>query len=336
MITVIVPVYKVQPYLRQCIDSILDQEYVDLEVLLIDDGSPDRCGEICEEYALSDKRVRVFHTENQGLSAARNFGLQQAHGEYVGFVDSDDWIEPEMYTNLLQRMEDASADICMCGYWEENGALKEIHQFADTSYSNTEALSALLAEKINNNVWNKLYRRELFQTIPFPDGKNYEDIAVIHKLLYSAGRVAVLSTPEYHYRVRPESITKTYSASNLIDFADAYLCRYYFFQVEAKELFSENREELLCFAAKGISKVWRWWNGCYREDQQMYESKIRELEQFSRENFPLLGYSSWPRYLRLITPFMHSKSSASFAVLFGLNRVFRKIRPKQGNVVLDE
>lgn len=229
MITVIVPVYKVEPYLWQCVESILNQTYKDIELLLIDDGSPDRCGEICEKYALSDKRIRVFHTENRGLSAARNYGLQHAQGDFIGFVDSDDWIEPEMYTNLLQRMEETGADIGVCGYWEENGASKKRHQLADVSYTTTEALNALLAEKINNNVWNKLYCRELFQSIHFPDGKNYEDITVIHSILYSAGEVAVIPMPEYHYRVRQESITKTYSASNLIDFADAYLCRNYFF-----------------------------------------------------------------------------------------------------------
>ena len=336
MISVIVPVYKVEPYLRQCVDSILDQSYEDLEVLLIDDGSPDNCSEICDEYARLDARVRIFHTENRGLSAARNYGLQQAQGEFIGFVDSDDWIEPDMFMNLLQRMEEAGADIGACGYWEENGASKDIHQFDEASYTTSEALNALLAERINNNVWNKLYRRELFQNIRFPDGKNYEDIAVIHSLLYSTKRVTVISTPEYHYRVRLESITKTYSASNLIDFADAYLCRYYFFRDEIKDLFFENQEELLRFTAKGISKVWRWWHGCERKDRRMYETKIKKLERFSKDNFPLFGYSSWPRYLRFSSPFMHSRSSTSFAILYGLNQLFRKMLPKQGNIVLDE
>lgn len=103
MISVIVPVYKVAPYLRQCVDSIINQSFDDLEILLIDDGSPDQCGEICDEYAAKDSRVRVFHTENKGLSAARNLGLQKATGEYIGFIDSDDWIEPDMYEVLLRK-----------------------------------------------------------------------------------------------------------------------------------------------------------------------------------------------------------------------------------------
>ena len=336
MITVIVPVYKVEPYLRQCIESILNQTYTEIEILLINDGSPDDCGKICEEYACLYDRVRAFHIENRGLSAARNYGLQQARGAFIGFVDSDDWIEPGMFQNMLHKMEKAGADICVCGYWEENGATSILHQFADVSYTTSEALDALLAEKINNNVWNKLYRRELFRNICFPDGKNYEDIAVMHNLLYSAGRVAVIPAPEYHYRVRQESITKTYSAANLIDFADAYLCRYFFFLNEEKELFIKNRKELLHSAAKGISKVWRWWHGCKHEDRQMHEHRIRALARFSKENFPLFGFSSWPRYLRLSAPFMHSRCKASFAVLYALNQMFRKIWPEQGNVVLNK
>jgi len=124
MISVIVPVYKVEQYLRQCIESILNQTYQDLEILLIDDGSPDRCGIICEEYAKKDPRIKVFHTENHGLSAARNVGLQIAKGEYIGFVDSDDWIEPDMYEILLRRLEETDTDISVCEIWREG--VKEI------------------------------------------------------------------------------------------------------------------------------------------------------------------------------------------------------------------
>ncbi len=116
MISIIVPVYKDEPYLRQCVDSILNQTYRDIEVLLIDDGSPDRCGEICDEFAKKDQRIRVFHTENKGLSAARNLGLREAKGEYIGFVDSDDWIEPDMYEVLLKRMQETGADISVCSF----------------------------------------------------------------------------------------------------------------------------------------------------------------------------------------------------------------------------
>ena len=107
MITIIVPVFNVEQYLPKCVDSIINQTYSNLEILLIDDGSQDRCGEICDEYAKKDSRIQVFHTKNRGLSVARNLGLQEAKGEYIGFVDSDDWIEPDMYEVLLSKMRES-------------------------------------------------------------------------------------------------------------------------------------------------------------------------------------------------------------------------------------
>ncbi len=119
MISVIVPVYNVEPYLAGCLDSILSQTYRDLEILLIDDGSTDRGGTICDEYAAKDPRIRVFHTENRGLSAARNRGLDEAKGEYVGFVDSDDRIDPDMFEYLLEAAERTGADVTECGVFVE-------------------------------------------------------------------------------------------------------------------------------------------------------------------------------------------------------------------------
>lgn len=336
MISVIIPVYNVEPYLRQCIDSIISQTYTDLEVLLIVDGSPDNCGEICEEYARKDKRIKAFHTKNNGLSSARNYGILHANGEYIGFLDSDDWIEPEMYSDLLERIEVTGADICMCGYRKEDDPSEYIFQPDEVIYNRTEALNALLKGKINNSVWNKLYRRELFREVRFPDGKNFEDVIILNELLWTAKRVAVISAPLYHYRVRQNSITKTHSAANLIDFADAHLNRYYFFQKEMKEIFRDKQTILLSYAAEGISKVWRWWYGCSQEDQMLFLARIIELEQFSKEHFPLFGYRSWPVFLQLSTLFMHSRNKASFAALYMLNQAYRKLCPTKGNKAPDD
>ena len=119
MISIIVPVYNVEPYLRKCLDSILDQTYRDLEILIIDDGSTDGSGAICDEYAGKDDRIKVFHTENNGLSAARNLGLSKAQGKFVGFVDSDDWIEPDMFGVMHTRLNKSGADMCVSGFWHE-------------------------------------------------------------------------------------------------------------------------------------------------------------------------------------------------------------------------
>lgn len=326
MISIIVPVYKVEPYLRQCVDSILNQTYRDIEVLLIDDGSPDRCGEICDEYAKKDQRIRVFHTENKGLSAARNLGLREAKGEYIGFVDSDDWIEPDMYEVLLKRMQETGADISVCSFWLENTGTKEASDYAKAIYVGKESLRALVDGQLSNYVWNKLYCKTIFQTLVFPCGRNHEDIASMHLIINQAKSIAVLGATKYHYRIRNESITKTYTASNLVAYADAYLLQYRFLLNECSDLFAACREELLLLPARGISRVWRWWYGCDLEDKQRFENLLKGYVEFSRSNFPIFGYKTWPTYLRVSSVFMHSKAPVSFAVLYWLNQVFRKTR----------
>ena len=183
MISVIVPIYRVEPYLRQCVKSILDQTYRDIEVLLIDDGSPDRCGEICDEYARKDNRVRVFHTENQGLSAARNLGLREAKGEFIGFVDSDDWIEPDMYEVLLKRMQDTGADIGVSGFYYDYLNTSECSPCIETVYDSVGAVEALICGDLRNQVMNKLWSRKTAMLLRFPEGRVYEDIFSVYKVL---------------------------------------------------------------------------------------------------------------------------------------------------------
>ncbi len=326
MISIIVPVYKVEPYLRQCVDSILNQTYRDIEVLIIDDGSPDRCGEICDEYVENDKRVRVFHTQNKGLSTARNLGLREAKGEYIGFVDSDDWIEPDMYEVLLRRIEETGADISVCNFWVEETGKRKASDYSRAIYVDKESLRALVDGRLSNYVWNKLYRNTIFQTIVFPCGKNHEDIASMHLIINRAKSVAVLSATKYHYRIRNESITKTYTASNLVAYADAYLLQYRFMLNEYGDLFATRQEELLLLPAKGISRLWRWWYGCDFEDKQRFENWLNKYVEFSRSNYPMFGYKTWPTYLRVSSVFMHSRIHVSFAILYWINQFFRKFR----------
>ena len=326
MISIIVPVYKVEPYLRQCVDSILNQTYRDIEVLLIDDGSPDRCGEICDEYTEKDDRIRVFHTENRGLSAARNLGLHKAKGEYIGFVDSDDWIEPDMYEMLLKRIEETGADVSVCSFYVEDAGTRKSSDYSRAIYLGKESLRALVDGRLSNYVWNKLYRNTIFQTIIFPYRKNHEDIASMHLILNQANSVAVLDATKYHYRIRNESITKTYTASNLVAYAEAYLLQYRFLLNECSDLFAARQEELLLLPAKGVSRLWRWWYGCDSEDKQRFRNKLNEYVEFSRSNYPIFGYNTWPMYLRVSSVFMHSRIQVSFAILYWINQIFRKFR----------
>jgi len=327
VISVIVPVYNVEPYLRKCVDSILDQTFQDMEVILIDDGSPDRCGEICEEYAGRDSRVRAVHTQNRGLSAARNLGLKEARGGYIGFVDPDDWIEPRMYELLMKRLLETAADICVCDYVKEPASSgPEIHP-AEGVYEGPDALKTLLRRKLDCHAWNKLYRRKVLPDGCFPEGRNYEDIAVMPRILHEAERVAVIPFAGYHYQARPEGITGNRSARNLTDLAEAYIESYEFMN-SCRDSLHEDQEALLCLPARGISFVWRWWHLCGADEKRAYSEKIKGLLKFTREHFPLTGYSSWPRYLRFSCVFMHSGSRASFALLYISDQVFRRLRQK--------
>ena len=211
-LSIIVPVYQVEAYIDECITSILDQTFRDFELILVDDGSLDRCPAICDVYAQKDSRIRVIHQKNQGLSAARNTGLQAARGDYIGFVDSDDFIEASMYEKLLDNLEREKADISVCGRYKVWGD-KKIQEQKSNVYKVMDSAQALAL--MNTNVlgyfdvaaWDKIYKRSCFKGIEFPEGKLCEDWFVMYKLFFNAHRIVYDSIPLYNYRQRTGSIT---------------------------------------------------------------------------------------------------------------------------------
>ena len=321
MISVIVPVYKVEPYLQQCVDSILNQTYRDLEVLLIDDGSPDRCGEICDEYERQDKRVRVFHTENRGLSAARNLGLREATGEYIGFVDSDDWIDPDMYDVLLKRLEETGADICVCGFWYEYASTIKECKLQEAVYSAETALRMLLHERISNHAWNKLYRKELFQNVVFPEDVYFEDIVIMHRIIKEVNNLTTISVMGYHYRQREGSISKSCGTKSLVDYADAHIRRYYFLKENNYSIFLDNQDTLLHFSAEAIFRVLKWWHGCCNDEKKLYSDKLKEFKDFAKVELPFLGERTWSTQLRVSTLVMRYPNEVSLYVIYKLNQL---------------
>lgn len=209
LISIIVPVYKVEKYLDRCVQSILAQTYRDIEVILVDDGSPDNCGRICDAYQVQDPRIRVIHKENGGLSDARNAGLRIASGQYLGFVDSDDYIAPDMYEHLYSIMVNNRADISVCSACVvlEN----EMPEFTDDTDSvalnREDCLEAMIYKRqFSVNTWNKLYRKEVFTGIEFPYGKLYEDLATTYRLIENATVIVVSNAKKYAYVQRPGSI----------------------------------------------------------------------------------------------------------------------------------
>lgn len=209
MISIIVPIYKVEQYIRSCIESLICQTYENLEIILVDDGSPDNSGQICDEYAKKDSRIKVIHKENGGLSDARNVGLSLAKGEYIGFVDSDDRIHPEMYEELMKSMEKYHSDISMCGYYKEfeDGMLLPFI-FKEMEIEKREAMIKLLEDvEIRNFVWNKLYKRQVLENIQFPEREEFEDILTLYKIFLKAQKVSNVEKALYYYRIRENSIT---------------------------------------------------------------------------------------------------------------------------------
>lgn len=203
LISIIVPVYNVEKYVLKCLKSLVNQSYDNIEILVVDDGSTDKSGKICDEFALKDKRIRVFHKKNGGLSSARNFGIKKAKGEYICLVDSDDYVRKEFVEKMLEAAKEKNAEIVVCGY--DTGMPKT------ESLSGKEAAIRLLVKQQNVDVvaWNKMYQKKLFDDILYPEGQNYEDTLTTYKLLAEAKKVMYIAEPLYVYVERGGSITKS-------------------------------------------------------------------------------------------------------------------------------
>lgn len=233
LISIIVPIYKVEDYLDRCIQSILNQSYKNIEIFLVDDGSPDRCGSICDAYALKDSRVKVIHKENGGLSDARNAGLEVANGSLIGFVDSDDLIHPRMYELMLHALASTHSDISICYYIEFSTETPK-HIESPSNYvvmNNIQAMEALFSlYGVNFTLtWNKLYKAELFEQIRFPKGKTREDEFTTHQLFFESNRIVFLKNHLYYYFQRSNSIMRENSTTNELNYAEAQESRLAFF-----------------------------------------------------------------------------------------------------------
>lgn len=235
LISVIVPVYKVEKYLTKCIDSIINQTYKNLQIILVDDGSPDNCGKICDSYAKKDKRIRVIHKKNGGLSDARNAGIESAKGEYLAFIDSDDYIAPDMLEKLHKALTDADADMSICSFkyiWEDASMTDE--ELNNSSPIKNEVLYGrdILCNKMNDKggwywvvAWNKLYRKELFNDVCYPNNKIHEDEFVIHKILFKCDKVVCIEDMLYYYFQRQSSIMNEKYSIKRLDAVEALLDR---------------------------------------------------------------------------------------------------------------
>ena len=297
-ISVIVPIYKVEKYIHRCIDSVRNQTFRDFELILVDDGSPDNCGAICDEYAAKDSRIVVIHQENGGLSAARNAGIDWAFAnsdsEWLTFIDSDDWVHQEYLRLLLDAAVTHNVPISICGYAQTEGTAPE--------YNPQDHVSARWNPEdfyVNHNVnaivaWGKLYRKEYFAEVRYPVGRIHEDELTTHKLLFRAEKIAVTTAPLYAYFQNPEGITKSQWTPKRLDAVYGLNSQRLFFREQGFEkahLFAASAcISNLCSAVSLLYKI---------PNSGKYQQKMRRLlQQILRQEHKLFPFQKehWWKY----------------------------------------
>lgn len=225
LVSVIVPIYKVEKYLQECVESIIRQTYKNLEIILVDDGSPDKSGDIADSYAEMDSRVRVIHKENGGLSDARNVGIESAKGDYISLIDSDDYISEYFIEIMMKNAIKFVSDIVTIGggasFWDKSGERPQLAASADDyearEISIHEALEEMLYQNIANGAPFRLYKKEIFENIKYPKGYLFEDVATTYKTFIAAKKMCFVDAKIYAYRVRSNSIVRqTFTKDKLV------------------------------------------------------------------------------------------------------------------------
>lgn len=292
LISIIIPVYNVEGYLRRCIDSVLAQSLSDFEVILVNDGSTDNCRAICKEYALKDSRIVVINKENGGPSSARNAGLDIAKGEYIGFVDADDYIAADMYSFLYENIREYQADISVCSFYKvgETGPLKSFVPVGMKKYMNKEeAIRTLLSRKyFESYAWNKLFSKSLFDDVKFPENQIFEDFAIMFRLFDKCRAVIYISEPKYYYVQRKGSLINSGFNLSKLRFVEEYK-RILDFSRSRGGIYDEEAT-----AGYIISNLW-----CIYEASLMGEKYKEVIDTLGKniENYYFIALKS--RYIRL-------------------------------------
>lgn len=289
LISVIVPIYKVENYLDRCVESIVNQTYENLEIILVDDGSPDNCPEMCDAWVQKDKRIKVIHKQNGGLSDARNAGMKEATGEYISFVDSDDWIEDNMIETLYNEIIFSNTDIAACGIrmvWDDETPDKILTELCGKKVFNStqEAMTSLIQEMcILQTVWNKLYKKTNIENIAFPVGRINEDEFWTWKAVANSDKVVFIDTPLYNYLQRSGSIMRngSFNPSNVIE---AKTERKEYIKTNFPDLYDVSCVDLLytCLFQAQRAKLML--------DKATYRKYYKKIKSVVKENKPSSSY----------------------------------------------
>lgn len=284
-ISVIVPVYNTEEYLDRCVKSITDQTYDNIEIILVDDGSKDKCPEMCDKWAEKDSRIKVIHKKNGGLSDARNYGIKEAEGEYLFFADSDDYIEPDMLSFLFNLADENGADVSRCGFFfdfEDSGEEKENPYSNDVKIFgyNERIKDLVLSGHVSGVVWNKLYRKDFISDVMFdPKDGSSEDILFNYRVYKKNPKTAFRDIPKYHYVVRNGSITKSRFGYGAFDI------------VRAKRIINDSEKdntEISLFLHKGyVISAFIVLSGCIRNNACMdrFDELRNSILQYKNEIF---------------------------------------------------
>ena len=295
LISIVVPIYKVEKYLKKCIDSIVNQTYKNIEIILVDDGSPDNCGNIIEEYRKADERVKTIHQKNGGLSDARNNGIKIASGKYILYIDSDDWIEKNMVEVLYKNIVDNDADISICEFIEEDDNETELsnknYNGQIVVFNKIEAIQDLIEQRfITNHAWNKLYKKELFDNIEYPKGQLMEDISTTYKLFENSKKIVYQNIALYHYIQRGSSILGNITQKRIEDQEDAIFKRNNYLIKKYPECANiikidnlKTVKDLYYLAVMGKHKK-LYKSEKYKNYYQEYKKIYRELKKFVNDN----------------------------------------------------
>jgi glycosyltransferase involved in cell wall biosynthesis len=273
-ISIIVPVFNVENYIHDCIKSILNQSFIDFEVILVNDGSSDQSGQICDEYAKKDKRIAVIHKENGGQSSARNRGIDIAKGEYIGFIDSDDWIDLDMYKILYEKAIEMEADISACNiveYQKDSSKRLFCLDLTDRIFDRDAAIGEIyLNERLTFSPCNKIYKRELFNGLRFKEGYILEDMDFAYKIIHRSNKIFYTGKPLYNYRYNDKStLRKTFSKKRI----DEYQVRkdmYTFYLENYPEHANEVYAELVLKGLELYINVEKY----YRNEKKQYKYLI--------------------------------------------------------------
>jgi len=313
LISVIIPIYKVEKELRRCVDSVLNQTYRNLEIILVDDGSPDKCGEIADEYAVVDSGIRVIHKHNGGISSARNAGLNVAKGDYISFVDSDDWIEPNMLEKMISAIKTYDTKIVMCGIMEETEEKITIWGMEETTIlSGKEVVTELIEDKkIHNYVWNVLYKRSVLEGLSFEEGQIFEDIRFSFRPVSRTSKVVFIKDVLYHYVRRSGSVLGQEKLYLQCEFVKArcvqargalHIDRDFYMGIVCKSLLGRmvslknmalksplsQMKKISKTIKADLTREWKYWNGIFNQYEKINLRKYICLTVFF--NMPLCYY----------------------------------------------